>query len=49
MFMEIVGVVQKKVEASIVRLGMDGIKILNLVVNKPDIPDDIARNYKQVL
>ena len=33
---------------SIVRLGEDGIEILNLVVPKPEIPADIAHNYKQV-
>ena len=27
---------------------MDGIEILNLVVPKPEIPLDIAQNYKQV-
>lgn len=30
------------------RLGMDGIKILNLVIPKPDIPPDIVSNYKAV-
>ena len=29
-------------------MGEDGIEILNLVVPKPDIPADIAKNYKQV-
>merc|ERR1712228_852185 len=33
---------------SIKRLGQDGIEILNLVIPKPEIPTDIARNYKQV-
>merc|ERR1711963_1117615 len=42
------GIVQKNVEFSIKRLGMDGIKILNLVIPKPDIPRDIAANYKAV-
>ena len=27
---------------------MGGIKILNLVIPKPDIPKDIASNYKAV-
>merc|ERR1711892_1115170 len=35
-------------EKSIKRMGEDGIEILNLVVPKPDIPADIAKNYKQV-
>lgn len=48
MFLDIVGIVKSNVESSIVRLGMDGIKILNLVIPKPTIPLDIARNYKQV-
>jgi len=47
-FLEIVGTVKKNVENSIERLGMDGIEILNLVIPKPDIPADIAQNYKQV-
>ena len=34
--------------ASISRLGEDGIEVLNLVVPKPEIPEDIAHNYKQV-
>ena len=45
---DIVSVVKRKTEASIARLGQNGIKILNLVVNKPNIPPDIAANYKQV-
>lgn len=48
MFLDIVGIVQLNVENSINRLGMDGIKILNLVIPKPDIPRDIAANYKAV-
>merc|ERR1712012_914808 len=48
MFLDIVQIVQKNVEFSINRLGMDGIKILNLVIPKPDIPRDIAANYKAV-
>ena len=48
MFLDIVQIVQKNVEFSIKRLGMDGIKILNLVIPKPDIPRDIAANYKAV-
>ena len=35
-------------KTSIGRLGEDGIEVLNLVVPKPEIPEDIAHNYKQV-
>ena len=48
MFLDIVGIVQANVEKSIERLGLDGIKILNLAIPKPDIPRDIAANYKAV-
>jgi len=48
MFLDIVAVVKKNVRASIKRLGEDGIEILNLVIPKPEIPLDIAHNYKQV-
>ena len=48
MFLDIVENVKIDVEDSIRRLGQDGVKILNLVVPKPDIPDDIAENYKKV-
>jgi len=48
MFLDIKGIVKSEVEKSIVRLGMNGIKILNLVIPKPDIPRDIAANYKAV-
>merc|ERR1711884_529643 len=48
MFLDIVRIVKVNVETSIERLGMNGIKILNLVIPKPTIPLDIARNYKQV-
>jgi predicted nucleic acid-binding protein len=47
-FLEIVSIVLKNVENSIERLGKDTIKILNLVIPKPDIPKDIASNYKAV-
>ena len=33
---------------SISRLGDGGINLLNLVIPKPDIPNDIANNYKRV-
>lgn len=47
-FLEIVQRVKENVMISITRLGNDGIDILNLVVPKPEIPPDIAHNYKQV-
>merc|ERR1711884_301909 len=47
-FLEIVGTVLTNVRTSISRLAEDGIEILNLVVPKPEIPEDIAHNYKQV-
>ena len=46
--MDIVAQVKQDVEHQIKNLGKDGVKILNLVVPKPDIPNDIAQNYKQV-
>jgi len=47
-FLDIVESVKKNVRESIARLGDDGIEILNLVIPKPEIPPDIAHNYKQV-
>ena len=48
-FLEIVGIVKGRVENSIERLmGNDSITILKLVIPKPAIPKDIARNYQQV-
>merc|ERR1711971_1145524 len=47
-FLDIVADVKINVEQSITRLGSNGIRILNLVVPKPDIPPDIAANYKAV-
>lgn len=47
-FLKIAPTVKTNVETSIKRLGLDGIRILNLVIPKPDIPSDIAQNYKQV-
>ena len=46
--MDIVKHVKENVARSISRLGQDGIEILNLVIPKPEIPADIAKNYKQV-
>jgi len=48
MFLDIVANVKRNVEISIERLGDNGIKLLNLVIPKPDIPRDIAANYKAV-
>jgi len=48
MFLDIVENVKSNVRESISRLGEDGIEILNLVIPKPEIPADIAYNYKQV-
>ena len=39
---------KKNVVSSIERLGDGGLEILNLVIAKPNIPPDIAHNYKQV-
>jgi regulator of protease activity HflC (stomatin/prohibitin superfamily) len=47
-FLEIVGEVKSRVMESIIRLGNESITIYNLVIPKPDIPPDIAFNYKQV-
>jgi len=47
-FLEIVNQVKENVINSIIRLGDNGLEVLNLVVPKPEIPDDIAHNYKQV-
>ena len=48
MVLDIVANVKRNVEISIKRLGDNGIKLLNLVIPKPDIPRDIAANYKAV-
>ena len=47
-FLDIVEEVKNNVQSSITRLGNEGIQILNLAVPKPQIPPDIAHNYKQV-
>merc|ERR1712083_1227157 len=47
-FLTIVDAVKADVEKQIKELGNDGVSILNLVIPKPDIPKDIAQNYKQV-
>ena len=48
LFLDIAPHVNSTVVASIDRLGDGGIGILNLAVPKPQIPSDIAQNYKQV-
>jgi len=47
-FLQIVAAVRENLVSSIQRLGDGGLEIMNLVVAKPNIPQDIARNYKQV-
>jgi len=47
-FLAIVDKVRINVKDSIDRLGEGGINLLNLVIPKPDIPRDIAMNYKAV-
>jgi len=47
-FLTIVDAVKADVEKQIKELGNNGVAILNLVIPKPDIPKDIAQNYKQV-
>eukprot|EP00088_Acartia_fossae_P011034 TRINITY_DN15522_c0_g1_i1.p1 TRINITY_DN15522_c0_g1~~TRINITY_DN15522_c0_g1_i1.p1 ORF type:complete len:328 (-),score=110.09 TRINITY_DN15522_c0_g1_i1:369-1352(-) len=47
-FLEIAPHVKNNLISSIQRLGEGGIEILNLVIPKPQIPLDIANNYKQV-
>ena len=47
-FLEIVDSVKQNVMESIERLGEGGVQLLNLVIPKPDIPNDIANNYKAV-
>ena len=49
MFLDIVELVKDRVTLSISKLiGNESVKLLNLVIPKPEIPLDIARNYKQV-
>ena len=48
MFLDIVDTVLTNVHTSIKRLGEEGVEILNLVIHKPEIPTDIAHNYKQL-
>lgn len=48
LFLDIVENVKHNVEQSIQRLGKNGMKILNLVIPKPDIPQGIASNYNSI-
>merc|ERR1712141_241740 len=49
MFLDIVDIVKGRVTSAIDKLiGDESVKILNIVIPKPEIPIDIARNYKQV-
>ena len=48
-FLDIAKTLRTNLDTSISRLGEGGIEILNLVVPKPEIPNDIAFNYKQVV
>ena len=47
-FLDIPKYVLEKVEADIAKLSNGSVEILNLVIPKPDIPPDIAENYKRV-
>ena len=47
-FLEIVDAVTKNVKDTIKELGEGGITIFHLTIPKPDIPEDIAKNYKEV-
>jgi regulator of protease activity HflC (stomatin/prohibitin superfamily) len=48
MFLDIVETVRRNVEQTIKELGENGITIYHLTIPKPDIPPDIAANYKEV-
>lgn len=47
-FLDIVAEVRRNVVAAIERLGRGGIEVMNLMIPKPEIPEDIALNYMQV-
>merc|ERR1712215_463364 len=47
-FLEIVEAVKNDVNKQIKNLGKDGVEIMNLVIPKPDIPQDIENNYNKV-
>ena len=48
LYLDIVAHVKANVEESIKRLGDNGMKIHNLVIPKPKIPEDIKANYQAV-
>ena len=48
-FLEISPHVLNETRKSIERLSNGSVHIINLVIPKPDIPLDIAENYKQVI
>ena len=48
MFLDIVDTVTQNVVDTIETLGDGGIKVYHLTVPKPQIPPDIAKNYKEV-
>ena len=48
-FLEMVQEVKTKTEKNIKRLSNSSVDILNLVIPKPEIPNDIAANYKRVI
>ena len=48
LYLDIVAHVKENVEESIKRLGDNGMKIHNLVIPKPKIPEDIKANYQAV-
>jgi len=47
-FLEMVDHVTNETKKTISKLGEGGIKIYHLTIPKPDIPPDIAKNYKEV-
>ena len=49
MFLAVAPYVKAKVVEHVETLLNGSVKIVNLVVPKPDIPPDIAQNYKQVI
>ena len=47
-FTEMTGVIVGETNKSIVRLAKGKIELLNLIIPKPEIPEDIAQNYQRV-
>ncbi len=48
LFLDIVPHVLNQTKVAIQRLSNSSVEMINLVIPKPDIPEDIAENYKQV-